>query len=88
MPLPGQDRAGGVKTMAEQSEIKGWIAGRVPAEWYEEAPDVLVDRDEIVVIGRIKDLPSTDGVDLVAARSGRIKQHREDTRDTRMRIAQ
>jgi len=74
--------------MAEQSEIKGWIAGRVPAEWYEEAPEVLVDRDEIVVIGRIKDVPNTDGVDLAAARSGRIKQHREDTRDTRMRIAQ
>ncbi len=74
--------------MAEQSEIKGWVTGRVPAEWYEEAPEVLVDRDEIVVIGRIKDLENTDGVDLVAARAGRVKQHREDTRDTRIRIAQ
>ncbi len=74
--------------MAEQSEIKGWVTGRVPADWYEEAPEVLVDRDEIVVIGRIKDIENTDGVDLVAARAGRVKQHREDTRETRIRIAQ
>lgn len=72
----------------EQSEIKGWIAGRVPRDWYEGTPEVLVDRDEIVVIGRIADVAQHDGVDLGAARAGRVKQHREDTRDARIRIAQ
>lgn len=72
----------------EPSEIKGWVAGRVPAEWYEGGPEVLVDRDEILVIGRLSDLQQQDGVDLAAARSGRIKQHREATREARMRIAQ
>ena len=72
----------------EQSEIKGWIAGRVPQSWYEGTPEVLVDRDEIVVIGRLADIAQQDGVDLAAARAGRVKQHREDTRVTRMRIAQ
>lgn len=72
----------------EQSEIRGWVVGRVPQEWYEGAPEVLVDRDEIVVIGRIADIAQQDGVDLASARAGRVKQHREDTRVARMRIAQ
>lgn len=74
--------------MGEPSEIKGWLTGRVPQDWYTEAPEVLVDRDEIVVIGRLTDVAQQDGVDLAAARAGRIKQHREATRDARMRIAQ
>ncbi len=72
----------------EPSEIKGWIAGRVPQDWYEGAPEVLVDRDEIVVVGTLGDVPEQDGVDLGAARAGRVKQHREDTREARIRIAQ
>lgn len=72
----------------EQSEIRGWIAGRVPQDWYEGAPEVLVDRDEIVVIGRLPEPQQQDGVDLASARAGRIKQHREDTRVARIRIAQ
>ena len=72
----------------EEPEVKGWVAGRVPGDWYDGAPEVLVDRDEILVIGRLPDLEQTDGVDLDAARAGRIRQHREDTRDARMRIAQ
>lgn len=74
--------------MSEPSEIKGWLTGRIPQDWYSEAPEVLVDRDEIVVLGRISDIAQQDGVDLAAARAGRVKQHRESTRDARMRIAQ
>lgn len=72
----------------EQSEIRGWVAGRVPQEWYEGAPEVLVDRDEIVVIGRLADVAQQAGADVASARAGRVKQHREATRDARMRIAQ
>ena len=71
----------------EQSEIRGWVVGRVPQDWYDGAPEVLVDRDEIVVIGRIADVAQQDGVDLASARAGRVKQHRENTREARMRIA-
>lgn len=74
--------------MVEAGEIKGWITGRVPSDWYTEPPEVLVDRDEIVVIGRIADVSPGEGVDLPAARSGRARQHREDTREIRIRIAQ
>lgn len=74
--------------MGEPSEIRGWLTGRIPQDWYSEAPEVLVDRDEIVVLGRIADIAQQDGVDLATARAGRIKQHREATRDARIRIAQ
>jgi len=70
-------------------EISGWFAGRIPAGWFAGAPDVRVDRDEILVIGTLEDVSVEGGSDeaLAAARAGRIKQHREDTREQRMRIA-
>ena len=40
--------------MAETDEIKGWVAGRVPQEWYEGAPEVTIDREEILVVGTLK----------------------------------
>ena len=73
--------------MRERSEIQGWFAGRVPAEWFAGPPEVLVDRDEIVVIGQLAEVTAAEGMDLNAARLGRIKAHREATREARMRIA-
>lgn len=77
--------------MAEQDEIRGWISGRVPQGWFTAAPEVRQDREEIWVIGTIADVDlgseaTADG--RAAARAGRIKQFREDTRDARMRIAE
>ena len=70
-------------------EITGWFAGRVPAGWFTGAPEVRVDRDEILVVGTLEDVSVEGGSEeaLAAARGGRIKQHREDTREQRMRIA-
>jgi hypothetical protein len=61
-------------------EIRGWFAGRVPDGWFTETPEVDVDREEIVVVGRI-DVPEA------GAEVGRAKRFREETRDQRMRIA-
>jgi hypothetical protein len=74
--------------MDESVEIRSWLLGRIPSGWYTEAPEISVDRDEILVIGRIPDVQSTGDVDLSVARGGRARQHREDTREERMRIAQ
>jgi hypothetical protein len=35
------------------SEISAWFAGRLPDEWFVEPPEVTVDREEILVVGRI-----------------------------------
>lgn len=72
------------------AEIAGWFAGRLPADWYTSPPDVLVDRDEILVVGRLAEpeLPAGSDEDTAAAaRSARIDGFREDTRERRMRIA-
>lgn len=75
--------------MSESDELQGWFAGRVPAGWFESAPTVTSDREEILVVGRLPDVKLEGGTaeSLAAARAGRIKQHREDTREERMRIA-
>lgn len=73
--------------MDPEEEIKGWFTGRVPSGWFTGAPEVTVDRDEILVVGTLPDVEVSKGADAAAARAGRIKQHREDTREARMRIA-
>lgn len=60
-----------------------WFAGRLPADWFIGDPTVIVDREEITVIGRL-----ASGDDETAARAaGRASRFREETRDERMRIA-
>jgi hypothetical protein len=34
-------------------QIRGWFTGRLPDGWFEAAPDILVDREEITVIGQL-----------------------------------
>ncbi|HEY8806420.1 MAG TPA: hypothetical protein VIN70_02390 [Candidatus Limnocylindria bacterium] len=74
--------------MAELDEIKGWVAGRVPADWYEGSPEVTADREEILVVGTLKQAKVEGNDDAQkAAAAGRVKQHREDTRERRMQIS-
>ena len=61
-----------------------WFAGRLPEEWFDGDPTVVVDREEITVIGR---LPEPDGEQTEARASGRASRFREETRPERMRIA-
>ncbi|MDQ1748853.1 MAG: hypothetical protein QOD07_3116 [Frankiaceae bacterium] len=63
--------------------ITGWLAGRLPDDWFTEAPEVTVDRDEILVVGRLA-APETGGDEAAA---GRIARFRDETRDKRMAIA-
>src|SRR6187455_2101436 len=73
-----------------KSELQGWFAGRVPDEWFTEAPEVAGDRDEILVIGRLAEPSAGKDADEAAkeaACTGRIQGFREDTRGARMRIA-
>lgn len=72
------------------ADAPAWLAGRLPDDWFTSAPQVTVDRDEITVIGTLP-APAVEGDDpgaRAAAESGRIKRFREETRDTRISIAQ
>ena len=70
--------------------IRGWLVGRLPQEWFDGAPEVTIDREEITVVGTLvaPDLPeSASDAERAAAVRGRIKGFREDTRDKRIEIA-
>jgi hypothetical protein len=65
--------------------ISSWLTGRLPDEWFDGAPEITVDRDEILVVGRLS-APDA-GEDVRAGEGGRIARFREETREQRMRIA-
>ncbi len=76
--------------MTTHEEIRGWLAGRLPQDWVDGAPEVTVDREEITVVGRLAVPDLAEGAsdaERSAALRGRVKGFREDTRDRRIEIA-
>ncbi|MEJ3748287.1 hypothetical protein WEI85_34005 [Actinomycetes bacterium KLBMP 9797] len=71
-------------------DATAWIIGALPEGWFTGPPEVIIDRDEIVIYGRLPEPQlgedPTDA-DRAAAENGRIAQHREDTREQRIKIA-
>jgi hypothetical protein len=70
--------------------LSGWLTGRLPDDWFEEAPTVTVDRDEILIVGRVPAPEVSEGGDEVskaASEAGRISRFREETRGERMAVA-
>jgi hypothetical protein len=70
--------------------VAGWFAGRLPDGWFSAPPEVTIDREEILVVGRVPEPAYPDGADeaaRAAARSARIERFREETRAERMLIA-
>jgi len=62
----------------------------LPESWFEQAPTLTIDHDEIQIIGELAAPDLGDEVDSVAkaaAEAGRIKRFREETREERMTIA-
>lgn len=83
----------------QQADLPGaddaaaWLQGRLPDGWFTAAPDVTVDREEILIVG---ELPPLEGefadtesgrADRAAAVAGRISRFRETTREERIEIA-
>ncbi len=66
--------------------LHGWFAGRLPDDWFTGPVELVIDRDEITVIGTLAE-PSAGEGDVAAARAGRIARFREETRGERMGIA-
>src|SRR6476660_1628235 len=70
-------------------DAAAWLAGRLPDGWFTGAPEISIDRDEIVVVGALTpptETPSEPEAAKAAA-AGRISRFREDTRTERMQIA-
>ena len=79
-------RAGGWQQAGqpEAGDAADWFAGRLPDAWFDGDPSVVVDREEITVIGT---LPGAEGDESEAHASGRASRFREETRSERMTIA-
>lgn len=79
-----------MSTQTEQEKVRGWLTGRLPGDWFDGETELSIDRDEILIVGRIpapeqsKDVSDSE---RSAAEAGRVKQFREDTRDHRIEIA-
>jgi hypothetical protein len=81
-------RANEAPDLPSAEGIAGWFAGRLPEDWFEGEPEVVVDREEVLVVGRLA-APADQGDDTARAEAeaGRISRFRESTREARMRIA-
>jgi len=77
----------------DDETIRGWLTGRLPGDWFDGAPEVTVDREEITVVGRLTppaepaEGTSPSAAERAAAEAGRIREFRERTREQRMSIA-
>ena len=69
-------------------ELRAWFAGSIPDDWFTDAVDVVVDRDEIIVRGNLATPKVADGDDPALAARARIEAFRESTREDRISIAQ
>ena len=80
-----------MSTNSEQVEtIRGWLTGRLPQDWFEGAPEVLLDREEITVVGTLPAPATVEGAseaEQAAAVSGRVTEFRERTREQRIAVA-
>jgi hypothetical protein len=79
----GSGRPGGWQNadLPSADDAQSWFEGRLPEDWFSEV-DVSTDREEIVVIGTL----TGEAADTAQA-EGRISRFREETRTTRMQIA-
>ncbi|MFZ1178902.1 MAG: hypothetical protein WAO15_22120 [Mycobacterium sp.] len=75
---------------AQQPDASGaaeWFAGRLPEAWFEGDPTVIVDREEITVIGKLAEPQSSGQEESESRAAGRVSRFREETRSERMQIA-
>ena len=88
----GMGRGGGGRQQEHEvpsaEGIEGWFVGRLPDGWFEGPPEVVVDRDEVLVVGTVSAPEATgDAAATAQAEAGRIARFRESTREERMAIA-
>ncbi|WP_328875767.1 hypothetical protein OHT76_39975 [Streptomyces sp. NBC_00287] len=77
-------------TTEQREKLRGWFAGRLPDDLFEQLTEVTVDREEITVIGRIPEprlAEDASDAERDAAVQGRVQEFRERTREARMAVA-
>jgi len=56
-------------------QIRDWLTGRLPDDWFEGAPKILIDREEITVIGHLPspETPAAGGGEATPAKGATAK---------------
>ncbi len=74
----------------DEAVINAWFTGRLPQEWFGGRHEIVLDREEITVIGTLPE-PETradaSAAERDALRDGVAQRFREETRDRRIEIA-
>lgn len=76
--------------MNAEEHLRAWFAGRMPESWFTESPRLVVDREEITVLGTLPPLSVAEGLpelERAAAAEGYVERFREETRERRIDIA-
>ena len=62
--MKGHQHAAAARPDADPDEVRGWFAGRLPDDWFEGPPEITLDTEEILLVGRL----AADGLpDLTTA---------------------
>ncbi len=77
--------------MATDEEIiKGWFNGRLPEEWFGGRHEIVLDREEITILGTLPEPEVAEGAseaERAATMEGLVARFREETRERRIEIA-
>ncbi|MFI0410927.1 hypothetical protein [Actinomadura sp. 3N508] len=80
-----------MSTSEAVEQLRGWFSGRLPDDWFEGPPEVVLDREEVSVIGRLPEpaaaAPEASEAERAGAIAGHVQRFREETREHRMGIA-
>jgi hypothetical protein len=83
------EEASAEETSPEQV-LRGWLAGRLPDDWFTGPPEVRADREEITIVGALQEpevAADASAVEREVAVDGRVSRFREETRERRIEIA-
>jgi hypothetical protein len=72
-------RAAGTGTQARgfAEEVRGWFTGRLPDEWFTGTAEVVVDREEITIVGTLP-APGASGGESASGESASDEAHSAD----------
>jgi hypothetical protein len=70
--------------------LRGWFGARMPDDWFAGAPEIMLDREEISIVGVLPSPEAAEGAteaERAAAAAVRSRRFREETRNLRVEIA-
>ena len=78
-----------VRAPARRRKYAAWFAGRLPGDWFTGRAEIVVDREEITIVGTLAAPERGRGGGRRAVRRGRgaDQRFREETRGARIEIA-